>query len=373
MKYLHHLKTTTAACLLISLSGCASLQTAFADFKTSLKDKDSMSAELTPANLQGGDAVLKEAQTSERRTAISVNTSEPVSIQHSQIQPVQTAALTLRPASYVTTNHPLLKPAETVAQARKSSSVEPESSNYLNAIQIYPYRAGALYQVYCAPEQVTDIALQPGEELTSVSAGDTIRWIVGDTMSGSMSGNGVAGEQVHILVKPTKPGLSTNLIITTSRRTYYLELHAHKTSYMAAVSWRYPHEIVALRGAYQIKTARRRQPAMRTNNSDQSQPGLPIEALNFTYRIKGAHPDWRPLRAFDDGRKVYIQFPQSLSQSEAPPLFVTGRAHGNRKAGLVNYRIKGAYYIVDHLFKSAELRLGEKNQTVVKIVRVSKS
>ena len=142
---------------------------------------------------------------------------------------------------------------------------------------------------------------------------------------------------------------------------------------MAAVSWRYPHEILALRGAYQIKHTRRRASAPRTNNSDQSQPGLSIETLNFTYRIKGAHPDWRPLRAFDDGRKVYIQFPQSLSQSEAPPLFVTGRAQGSHKAGLVNYRIKGAYYIVDHLFKSAELRLGEKNQTVVKIIRVSKS
>ncbi|HCX11204.1 MAG TPA: P-type conjugative transfer protein TrbG, partial [Hyphomonas sp.] len=56
-----------------------------------------------------------------------------------------------------------------------------------NAIQVYPYTVGALYQVYCAPEQVTDIVLQPGEELVSVSAGDTVRWVLGDTVSGTGS------------------------------------------------------------------------------------------------------------------------------------------------------------------------------------------
>ncbi len=44
---------------------------------------------------------------------------------------------------------------------------------------------GALYQVYAAVGRVTMIALQPGEELVTVAAGDTVRWIVGDTSSGS--------------------------------------------------------------------------------------------------------------------------------------------------------------------------------------------
>jgi type IV secretory pathway VirB9-like protein len=35
--------------------------------------------------------------------------------------------------------------------------------------------------VYSAPEKITDIALETGEEITSVSAGDTVRWVVGDT------------------------------------------------------------------------------------------------------------------------------------------------------------------------------------------------
>jgi type IV secretion system protein VirB9 len=95
---------------------------------------------------------------------------------------------------------------------------------FLNAIQQYPWTEGALYQVYTAPGQVTDIALQQGEQLVGpgpVAAGDTVRWIIGDTVSGSG-----AAARVHILVKPTRPDLATNLIINTDRRTYHLELRA---------------------------------------------------------------------------------------------------------------------------------------------------
>ena len=343
MRHSHLLKTTTAACLLISLSGCASLQKQFADFKLDMSRKDSAPVEMSAAILEIEEPFVEDAR------PIEIEFIKPV---------VMPGQMKLRPASYVMSG-PILKPFEAIEQANASASIEPNSSNYLNAIQVYPYTPGSLYQVYCAPQQVTDIALQPGEELTSVSAGDTIRWIVGDTVSGA-----IGGEQVHILVKPTKPNLSTNLVITTSKRTYYLELHSYKDTYMAAVSWRYPREALGLRGVKKMK--RRAKPKTATTST----PSLSIENLNFHYEIKGGHPHWRPLRAFDDGHKVFIQFPARLDQGEAPPLFVMGR---KGKSQLVNYRVKGAYYIVDRLFKTAELRLGEKKQDVVRIVRDTKS
>jgi len=75
---------------------------------------------------------------------------------------------------------------------------------------------------------------------------------------------------------------------------------------------------------------------------------------------------WRPVRVFDDGRQVFIQMPADLAMTDAPPLFVLGRK-GN--AELINYRIRGSYYIVDHLFQAAELRLGTTPQTVVRLRR----
>src|SRR3546814_7965671 len=89
-------------------------------------------------------------------------------------------------------------------------------------MQVWPYSDGALYQVYASPGRVTDIALQPGEALVSVSAGDTVRWIIGDAESGS----GV-GKRLHVLVKPSRAGLRTNLVINTDRRSYHLRPEEH--------------------------------------------------------------------------------------------------------------------------------------------------
>ena len=94
----------------------------------------------------------------------------------------------------------------------------------------------------------------------------------------------------------------------------------------------------------------------------------PVEQLHFNYEIRGDKPAWRPLRAFDDGVKTYIEFPASIANGEAPPLFILG---ADGKAELVNYRMRERFYVVDRIFDSAELRLGLKKQKVVRIDRVA--
>jgi type IV secretion system protein VirB9 len=225
--------------------------------------------------------------------------------------------------------------------------VAPTQDGYVNAVQVWPFSDGALYQVYASPGRVTDVMLQPGEELVSVSAGDTVRWIVGDTTSASG-----AAQRVHVLVKPIRPRLKTNLVVTTNRRSYLLELTATDETWMASVSWSYPsEELVSLR-----KQSARAEMAAPVAH------GIALERLHFRYSITGDSPPWRPLRAFDDGEHVYIQFPPGIAQGELPPVFVVGVA---ADAELVNYRYRAPYYIVDRLFGAAELRLGgDKAQTV---------
>lgn len=246
-------------------------------------------------------------------------------------------------------------PAGRVAAANAAARVEPSQGGYLNAVQVYPWSEGALYQVYASPGRVTDIALQPGEQLAGsgpVAAGDTVRWIIGDTASGE----GLA-RRVHILVKPTDPRLVTNLVINTDRRTYHLELRATPEAYMASVSWRYPQdELIALKAAAQA-----------TEQIAPVAEGVDLDRLNFGYRIEGKAP-WRPVRVFDDGRQVFIEFPEQVGQGEMPPLFVLGAKGGS--ADLVNYRVRGRRMIVDRLFAAAELRLGGKGEVQrVRIVR----
>jgi type IV secretion system protein VirB9 len=106
-------------------------------------------------------------------------------------------------------------------------------------------------------------------------------------------------------------------------------------------------------------------------DSEAAQPvasGVDLASINFRYAIEGARAPWRPLRAYDDGRQVFIEFPRGISQGEMPPLFVVG-PEGN-SAELVNYRVRGHHMIVDRLFAAAELRLGSGNgQRRVRIVR----
>lgn len=242
-------------------------------------------------------------------------------------------------------------PAARVQSANRAALREPSRSGYLGAVQVYPYAEGALYRLYAAPERVTDIALQPGETVTAVAAGDTVRWTVGDTTSGSGD-----TRRTHILVKPFAAGLKTNLVITTDRRAYHLQLESTATIAMTAISWTYPQDaLIALRRTEAAALA-----------ATPVAGGITVESLNFNYRISGDDPAWRPLRAFDDGRQTFIEFPASIAVGEAPPLFVVGE---RGEAQLVNYRVSGRYYIVDRLFAAAELRLGGKRQQIVRISR----
>ncbi|MBL4574486.1 MAG: P-type conjugative transfer protein TrbG [Opitutaceae bacterium] len=244
-------------------------------------------------------------------------------------------------------------PHKVISAAHKRAKIMPSENGYINAIQTYPFMEGALYQLYAAPGKVTDIMLQAGETLNTVSAGDTLRWIIGDTTSGSGQGT-----RTHILIKPVAPDLKTNLVILTDRRSYHLDMMSYKSTYMASLSWHYPKdELLALKGRNNRAFARRDH----TVKAD-----FDLNNLNFRYEISGDTPPWRPIQAFDDGHKVYIQFPERLDQGEAPPLFISGE---EGKVELVNYRVKGNTYIVDRLFKAAELRLGEKKQQIVRITR----
>ena len=246
-------------------------------------------------------------------------------------------------------------PRKRVEKANAAARIQPTRNGYINAVQVYPFAQGALYQVYAAPGEVTDVALQEGEQLVGsgpVAAGDTVRWIIGDTESGTG-----ASKRIHILIKPTRPEITSNLVINTDRRTYLLELRSAEKTYMASVSWQYPEDqLIALRR--QNASAEAATPIV---------TGVDISRLRFRYAIEGDSPPWRPVSAFDDGSKVYIEMPAGISQGEAPPLFVIGPEGDGQ---LVNYRVRQNYYIVDRLFAAAELRMGGEHQETVRISRI---
>ena len=89
--------------------------------------------------------------------------------------------------------------------------------------------------VVCSPLQVCDIELQGGEIVRDVLVGDTVRWKVEPATSGA-----AGGQAIHLIVKPSEPGLVTSMVVTTSRRTYHIQLKSHPSQYMARVGFEYP-------------------------------------------------------------------------------------------------------------------------------------
>jgi len=248
-----------------------------------------------------------------------------------------------------------------ILRARAVSTQIPKLRGYVNAVMVYSYEPGEVYRVDTAPDYVTSIQLEPGERLISKAAGDTQRWLLGNTIMGAG-----AGQRVVILLKPRAPDLHTNITITTSKRIYFLDAYSHSgDGYQSGISWTYPDDELRAMQA-QANTITQAQ----TNDIGS---GLSINDLNFSYRLsmkQGSRPAWFPLQVFDDGQKTYIRFPDSLGTTDAPPLFILQQ--GNR-ADLVNYRVKGNYYIVDRLFDRAELRFGQTPQTIVLITRTGPS
>lgn len=201
----------------------------------------------------------------------------------------------------------------------------------------FPFEASAVYPVVAAPGRITDLVLEPGEALVDtnpIAAGDTARWVIGDTTSGTGE-----ARRVHVLIKPMASGLSTNLIINTTRRGYHLELRASAHGYLAQVRWRYPQPIVlvAAPGVVAPPVALVVKPPV----------------LNLAYKI-GGHAPFRPERVYDDGARTYLVLPTGLV--DLPPLYRT--ASDGKAAELINYHVEGRTLVVDGLVARVELRLG---------------
>jgi P-type conjugative transfer protein TrbG len=249
---------------------------------------------------------------------------------------------------------PAPAPQQVVADANRKASQAPDEGAYFNAVVNYNFEPGTLYQVYAAPMRVTDIVLQPGEHLLGQPAsGDVVRWVLA---VGKSIEKGV--DQSHLYLKPTRPELETNLIVNTDRRTYLLELHSYESTYMASVHWLYPADDLAKIESDAVQVAELEKSAA---------PVLSLEALNFNYAIdvvKG-RPKWTPVQVFDDGRRTFLRFPEAMLVREAPALFVLR----DKETQLVNYRVKNDFYVVDRLIDAAELRVGQQEQEIVRVLR----
>ncbi len=214
--------------------------------------------------------------------------------------------------------------------------------------------------VICAPLQVCDVELQPGEQVHSVQVGDNVRWSVEPAVTGAPP-----LEVQHVIVKPMDVGLRTSLVVTTDRRTYRMRLSSDRERFMASVSFSYPGEAQARWAELSSGPS----PRVPSASAHAPGPGRPrtevrtdvLRALSFNYELEGDSPPWKPVRVYNDGMQTVIEMPFAMRQTEAPTLLVV-RAEGglftDDDVVQVNFHVDGTKYIVDMVFDVADLVVG---------------
>lgn len=227
----------------------------------------------------------------------------------------------------------------------------------MGAVQVFGWSPGRVYEVRTAPLRVTTLTLGLGETLVAKAAGDTVRWQIGETTSGSG-----AALRTHVLLKPLERGLETNLILTTNRRVYYLDLRSGSVDrFNPAVAWQENAKDETSGDQGRLPSAE----PMRIADP----VVMPEGPLDARYRISphGRRPRWTPASVFNDGQRTFIAFNADLQIDEAPTLFVIA-ADGERQ--MTNYRQAGGLFIVDRVFDRAELRLGDRRPQIVRLQRL---
>ena len=214
--------------------------------------------------------------------------------------------------------------------------------------------------VVCAPLRACDIELQAGETVHGVALGDTERWVTSPLFSGDPQ-----NLTPHVIVKPKEYGISTNLIITTTRRTYHIallspsesQISSGNNAYARSVSFYYPDDMVReWSNAAELakRSEERRKASIEAPLSSASLADLHFDG--YTLKVKGRAP-WTPSLVFDDGQHTYIHFPKALRSGDAPALLALTE---DGKTAVLNYRTSpdGLWYIADGLFPRLRLAVG---------------
>lgn len=259
--------------------------------------------------------------------------------------------------SVVYVDRPVYYPVETPEERAKGKDAVKKSYGealqepwkYSSGKMFYDYDENFVYEIYCQPYRITDLALEPGElVLENPFLSESQVWEIGAGVS-RKNGQDVQ----HFYLKPDMSGLTTSLIIITDRRIYNLLLKSFRDCYMPMVEFEYPNTM-----PYNVKT----KDADEINKLQNERNGIDPKYLSFDYKIKYSifkKPLWLPKRVYDDGRKTYIQLDERVLHSESPVLF-------NKNNSRINYRVDKNLIVIDELIEKLTLKRGKEKVVIVK-------
>ena len=210
----------------------------------------------------------------------------------------------------------------------------------------YEFKPDSLFEVHTKRGYIVDIKLKPGETITYLAAGDTTRWLIDQST--------VAGV-THVYIKPLEENIMTNMVINTNSHSYRL-LIDEGNGFTPIIQFSFPQEDMQkalLTTPVLSKEEQQFSSIYMTKNKVTGRRVL--KKINKNYEIKKHGKfgeDMLPVEIFDDGIRTYYKMPKS-NKYDLPTLYLV--EDGN-KLSLVNYRVRGDYFIADRVFEKARLK-----------------
>jgi type IV secretion system protein VirB9 len=234
--------------------------------------------------------------------------------------------------------------------------------NFIGGTQFYDYNEHKQYPIVCKVLGLSVLQLEDGEVPIGVPyLSDTLRWEITGDVWRTQDGKNIQ----LVMIKPLETGLSTNMVLVTTRRIYQIMLTSTRDSYMPMVRFRYPMQMQL----HMQSHMRTQFNTLRSIEEERIQREKEDEGyyLSYNYKITSGwwlsgwfRPEWTPTEVWDDGHKTYIRLPRGVLQMEYPTVF-EGSTY------IVNYRVNENVMILDKLIKKAALRLNGKRVSIVKM------
>jgi type IV secretory pathway VirB9-like protein len=214
-----------------------------------------------------------------------------------------------------------------------------------SAEKVYDFTPGTTYPALVTVGVPLDIVLERGEQVRNIVGGTVAPAAEGQAprLEAKEGADGL-GETLksHVFLTATEPGIKMGLIITSTKRTYLIDMKSVKTSPMRVLRWHYapsPDE----------KPIKAKEPGLLPDPTQPTQ-----YHVGYDLSASQPQPAWLPRQIVDDGKKVYIIYPEVTLFDTVPLL----RLIGPNGAQLVNARQYLNVVIVDQLVGRAELRVG---------------
>lgn len=226
---------------------------------------------------------------------------------------------------------------------------------------LYPY-GQYMPTLTCGIMRACAVDLQPGEVLMDSTRGDTKLW----KMQIARSRDPETGALwQHIVFKPTLTEIETNVILYTDRRVYHVKLVSAKSEkdYMNQIGFYYPDEIVQ-RWDQEAQIEQQKDDAA-ARKADL--PTVTLDQMDWGYTIRGGDKEQRPVRVGNDGRRVWIQMPPLMDRTEVPTLVLLDDDGKPQDVNSRRIGRDGEFFLVDRLFKRAQLLYGGSDGSVSKI------